>query len=100
MFGSLIETIECSHARVLVSDHGAQLVDVRTSQEFSQGALPGSVNIPLQILDAAHHNLDKTKPVIVFCRSGARSAQARSFLQQIGFGNVHNLGSIQKYLTC
>jgi len=98
--GNPIETIECSQAKQLVSNHGAQMVDVRTPQEFAQGAIPGSVNIPLQVINAAYQNLDKTKPVIVFCRSGARSAQAQSFLQQEGFDNVHNLGSIQKYLTC
>ncbi|MFV1998239.1 MAG: rhodanese-like domain-containing protein [Acidiferrobacterales bacterium] len=98
--GNPIETIECSQAKQLVNDHGAQMVDVRTPQEFAQGAIPGSVNIPLQVINAAYQNLDKTKPVIVFCRSGARSAQAKSFLQQEGFDSVHNLGSIQKYLTC
>jgi len=100
IFGNSTETIECSHARELVNDHDAQMVDVRTPQEFAQGAIPGSINIPLQIINASHQNLDKSKPVIVFCRSGARSAQARSFLQQVGFDSVHNLGSIQKYLTC
>ncbi len=100
IFGNSTETIECTRARELVNDHDAQMVDVRTPQEFAQGAIPGSINIPLQIINASHQNLDKSKPVIVFCRSGARSAQARSFLQQVGFDSVHNLGSIQKYLTC
>lgn len=98
--GKPIETIECSQAKVLVNDHHAQLVDVRTPQEFAQGAIPGSINIPLQVINASLNDLDKTKPVIVFCRSGARSAQAQSFLEREGFGSVHNLGSIQKYLTC
>jgi len=100
MYSNPIETIECPQAKQLVDDHGAQMVDVRTPHEFSQGAIPGSVNIPLKVINASHKSLDKTKPVIVFCRSGARSAQARSLLQQEGFDNVHNLGSIQKYLTC
>ena len=100
IFSSPIETIECVQARELVKDHGAQLVDVRTPQEFAQGALPGSINIPLQVINATYQSLDKTKPVILFCRSGARSAQAQSILKQEGFDSVHNLGSIQKYLTC
>ncbi len=100
MIGMSMETIECSQAKQLVENHQAQLVDVRTPQEFAQGALPGSVNIPLQVINGSYKNLDKTKPVIVFCRSGARSAQAQSFLQREGFGSVHNLGSIQKYLSC
>ncbi len=62
--------------------------------------LPGSVNLPLQIIHQAYDQLDKNKPVIVFCHSGARSAQAQSLLQQAGFDSVHNLGAIHKLLTC
>ena len=102
MFGAFNQPqqIECPEARHMVQNHGAQLVDVRSPQEHAQGTLPGSVNVPLQILQQAHQQLDKSKPVIVYCVSGARSAQAKSFLQSMGFDNVHNLGSIQKYLTC
>jgi phage shock protein E len=102
MFGmfNAPQQIECPEARHMVQNHGAQLVDVRSPEEHAQGTLPGSVNVPLQILQQAHQQLDKSKPVIVYCVSGARSAQAVSFLQSMGFDNVHNLGSIRKYLTC
>jgi phage shock protein E len=102
MFGMFNQTqqIECPEARHMVQNHGAQLVDVRSPAEHAQGTLPGSVNVPLQVLQQAHHQLDKSKPVIVYCASGARSAQAQSFLQSMGFDSVHNLGSITKYLTC
>ncbi len=94
------QQIECPKARDMVQNLGAQLVDVRTPQEHSRGTLPGSVNVPLQFINQAHDQLDKSKPVIVYCISGARSAQALSVLQSMGFDNVHNLGSINKYLTC
>lgn len=101
MFGiNPIVTIECAKAKELIKDQDAQLVDVRTPQEHSQGTLPGSVNVPLQIINQAHGQLDKSKPVIVYCASGGRSAQAQSVLQSLGFDDVHNLGSITKYLTC
>lgn len=101
MFGmNQSQQIDCPEARSMVSNHGAQLVDVRSPEEHSQGALPGSVNVPLQVLQQAHHKLDRSKPVIVYCVSGARAAQAQSFLQGLGFGHVRNLGSINKYLTC
>lgn len=102
MFGMLNQSqqIECPEARDMVQNHGAQLVDVRTPQEHAQSTLPGSVNVPLQIIQQAHDQLDKSKPVIVYCVSGARSAQAQSVLQNMGFDDVHNLGSINKYLTC
>ena len=102
MFGmfNAPQQIECPEARHMVQNHGAQLVDVGSPEEHAQGTLPGSVNVPLQILQQAHQQLDKSKPVIVYCVSGARSAQAMSFLQRMGFDNVHNLGSIRKYLSC
>jgi len=91
--------IECPQAREMVAN-GAQLVDVRSPQEYAQGAIPGSVNVPLQTIQMAKDALDKEKPVIVYCVSGARSSQAQMFLENMGFGSVHNLGSIRKYLTC
>jgi phage shock protein E len=101
MFGfGQSQQIECPEARHMVQNHGAQLVDVRSPEEHAQGKLPGSVNVPLHVLPHAHHNLDKSKPVLVYCVSGARAAQAQSFLRSLGFDNVHNLGSIRKYLTC
>lgn len=91
--------IDCPQARQMVSQ-GAQLVDVRSPQEFAQGAIPGSKNIPLQTIQMAKEALDASKPVIVYCVSGARSSQAQMYLENMGFNSVHNLGSIQKYLTC
>jgi phage shock protein E len=91
--------IECPEAREMVAN-GAQLVDVRSPQEHGQGALPGSVNVPLQAMQSAAQQLDKSKPVIVFCASGMRSEQAKNMLSQMGFGAVHNLGSFNKYLSC
>ncbi len=101
MFGFMKNpnTIECPQAREMVAD-GAQLVDVRSPQEFAQGAIPGSVNIPLQTIQSAKETLNSDKPVIVYCVSGARSSQAHMFLENMGFDSVHNLGSIRKYLTC
>ncbi len=94
------QQIECPEARDMVQNQSAQLVDVRTPQEHSRSTLPGSVNVPLQFINQAHDQLDKSKPVIVYCASGGRSAQAQSVLQSIGFDDVHNLGSINKFLTC
>lgn len=101
MFGFMKNpnTIDCPQAREMVAQ-GAQLVDVRTPQEFAQGAIPGSVNVPLQTIQGALSSLSKDKPVIVYCVSGNRSAQAQMFLENMGFGDVHNLGSIRKYLAC
>lgn len=73
--------------------NGAYLVDVRTPSEFSSGSVVGAVNIPL---DQVSRNIGKfkgKKSVIVFCRSGNRSGQAKSILQQNGIENVINGGT-------
>ncbi len=98
-FGQQMSFIECPEAREMVAN-GAQLVDVRSPQEFGMGALPGSLNVPLQAIHGAEQHLDKDKPVIVYCASGMRSEQAKGVLNQLGFNAVHNLGSANKYLTC
>lgn len=74
---------------------GAYLIDVRTPQEFDAGHVKGSTNIPL---DRILHSLEKFKDkkhIIVFCRSGHRSAQAKSILEKNGFKNVTNGGTWQ-----
>ena len=92
-------SLECPEAREMVSK-GAQLVDVRSPQEFAMGAIPGSLNVPLQAIHLAEEHLDKDKPVILYCASGMRSGQALNMLAQMGFDAVHNLGSINKYVSC
>jgi phage shock protein E len=99
MFGGSSQ-IDCPEARRMVQEKGAQLVDVRSPAEYASGTLPGSVNIPVQAIQQAELRLDRSKPVIVYCMSGARSAQAQNVLKQMGFNDVHNLGSITKYLSC
>lgn len=72
---------------------GAFLVDVRTPSEFASGSVKGAVNIPL---DAVMQNLARFKDkknIVVFCRSGNRSGQAKSILEQNGFKNVINGGT-------
>ncbi|MGZ9735983.1 rhodanese-like domain-containing protein [Flavobacterium sp. GNP002] len=72
---------------------GAYLVDVRTPAEFAEGHVKGSTNIPL---DQVPNQLDQFKGkehIIVFCRSGNRSGQAKMSLEQNGFKNVTNGGT-------
>ena len=91
--------IQCSEARRLV-EACAQLIDVRSAQEHAQGALPGSVNRPLQTLQAGVHQLDGDKPVIVYCASGMRSRQAADVLSMSGFHSVHDLGAWRNLVNC
>ena len=64
---------------------GAHIIDVRTPAEFKNGHIKNSKNIPLQQLQSEMKKLDVKKPIITCCASGARSASAKSILQQNGF---------------
>ena len=77
---------------------GAILVDVRTPQEYREGHIPGSENVPLQQLDKISSVADnKDIPLYVYCYSGGRSRQAASMLQHMGYNNVQNIGGITAY---
>jgi len=79
---------------------GAQLVDVRSAEEYSRGAAPGAKNVPLHIIPhVAHEHLDTSKPVILYCMSGGRSAQAQMILRTLGFNTVHNAGGLNNVLS-
>lgn len=68
-----------------------QLVDVRTAGEYSRGHLENSKNIPLQELESRLGELDKTRPVLLYCMSGHRSGLGLSILKAKGF---HDIGDI------
>lgn len=76
----------------------AVLLDVRTPQEYREGHIPGSKNIPLQTIDKigsiAHR---KDTALFVYCYSGGRSRQAVSMLRYMGYTDVRNIGGIAAY---
>lgn len=77
----------------LIEDRNVQRLDVRTVAEYSEGHIPGSINI--NILDdnfssAADEVLDKSLPVAVYCKSGRRSRNAARLLVKKGY-TVYNL---------
>ena len=71
------------------------VVDVRTPEEFQDGAYPGAINIPLDEMQLRINELDsKSREITLYCASGARSAYAQRVLMQIGYTNVKNGGGI------
>lgn len=68
-----------------------QLLDVRTSEEYQQGHIKGAVNISHNVLAEHAAELDKERPIVVYCRSGRRAAMAISTLQELGFKQVYHL---------
>jgi phage shock protein E len=74
---------------------GAFILDVRTRGEFAEGAYPGARNIPVQELPGRLSELGpKETPVVAYCASGARSAQAVRILKGAGFTDVSDGGGL------
>ena len=77
---------------------GAILLDVRTLQEYREGHIPDSKNIPLQEIGQISVTVpEKDTPLFVYCHSGARSRQAVEELQRMGYLLVKNIGGIAAY---
>lgn len=72
---------------------GAFLVDVRTPSEYASEHAPNTVNIPLDQVQSQIAKFKGKKDIVVFCRSGMRSSQAKSILEKNGFKNVVNGGT-------
>ena len=70
---------------------GVKLVDVRTDAEHAQAKIEGSTHIPLHLLPLKAQDLQGSEPIVFYCRSGARSAQACAWLMSQGVENVYNL---------
>lgn len=85
-----------NNGRLIEAIHnGAFLVDVRTASEFSGGSVKGAVNIPLDGLPSKLSKFKGKKSIVVFCRSGIRSGQAKRILERNGFQDVINGGTWQ-----
>jgi sulfur-carrier protein adenylyltransferase/sulfurtransferase len=76
-----------------IQDRGERvtLLDVREPHEWAISELPGSVRIPLGTLPQRFSELSHDDDVVVYCRSGGRSAQAVQFLRQMGYTGARNL---------
>ena len=75
---------------------GTLLIDVRSAEEFASGALSGAQNISHEQIAAQISRVapDKSKPIVLYCRSGRRSGLAQDALQALGYQQVVNAGGI------
>jgi rhodanese-related sulfurtransferase len=78
---------------------GAFLVDVRTPAEFKSGSVKGAVNVPLDTISSQLAKFKNKKHIVVFCRSGMWSSQAKAILEKNGFQNVLNGGTWNNVAT-
>lgn len=80
------------------TNDGAVLLDVRTTEEYRDGHIDGSVNVPLDRISSIENIVqNKSTPLYVHCYSGSRSGQAVAYLKQMGYTSVKNIGGINSY---
>lgn len=90
-------------AHRLVEQEGALLLDVRSPEEFAEGHLPGAHNIPHTEIDTRLPEIatlvgpEKSRPIVVYCRSGRRSGIAKEALLTHGYRQITNLGGISDW---
>lgn len=82
----------------ILARQGAQILDVRTTEEFEERAIKGSVNIPLLNLRDRIDELDRKREVLVYCTTGERSAAAAFILSKIGFQSFALQGGLAAML--
>lgn len=75
----------------LDSDEDVMLVDVRTPEETARGIIPGARLLPLHLLPLNVDALKGASRLVIYCQSGARSAQACDYLGKLGLDQVYNL---------
>jgi len=87
----MADNISVQQLKELQVSTGVSLLDVRTDAEVERGVIAGARHIPLHMLPTRAGELDPAAPLVVYCQSGGRSAQACGWLAAQGFADVHNL---------
>ncbi len=75
------------------------LIDVRTPEEFDSGHIRNAINISVEILPDRLNEVPSDLPIVVYCRSGNRSATAAQILVSAGYQSVYDLGGIQTWVA-
>ena len=84
---------------LMENDSDYIILDVRRTDEFEEGHIPGAVNIPNETIgtEEIEQLPDKNQTIYVYCRSGNRSKQASKKLAELGYTNVVEFGGIIDY---
>ncbi|HET7509087.1 MAG TPA: rhodanese-like domain-containing protein [Solirubrobacterales bacterium] len=85
--GSEVREVSRDEARKMVAD-GAQLIDVRADHEWEVGRISGATHVPLPQLPERLGEIDKDRPVVLYCRGGNRSSMATAALADAGYDAV------------
>ena len=87
------KSVPVEKADKVIAKKKVVVLDVRTPEEVAEGFIPGAVNYNFNSPDFKQQlsNLDKTKPYLVYCRSGKRSGKAVEMMKAMGFKRVYEL---------
>lgn len=90
---SKIKVVQKSEFQTVITKENVQLIDVRTPQEYADGFIKGAKNINVNDanFETEIQKLDKTQPVYIYCRSGARSQTAAKKMVELGFTQIVDL---------
>ena len=91
---SIITNIDVSKAKEIIRDSSNLIIlDVRTQEEVAEGMIEKAINIDYEKDDfiTKVNALDKSKPILVYCKGGGRSADAVQIMEGIGFSKIYNL---------
>ena len=91
---SIAQDLTAEEFKAKIDAGDIQLVDVRTAEEVAEGAMEGSVNIDWfgdDFESRVEAELDKSKPVAVYCKAGGRSGKAMKLMSDLGFAEIYNL---------
>lgn len=88
--------INAQEAKVMIENENITILDVRTKEEYEGGHIKGAILLPnTEVKSKAEEVVpDKNVNVLVYCRSGNRSAQAAKVLLELGYTNVYDAGGI------
>ena len=96
------QKITPQQAKARMAEPGVIVLDVRMQQEYNAGHITNAVLLPLPLIEAGHAAVDKALPdkdaeILVYCRSGRRSAIAANALINMGYTNVLDFGGINDW---
>lgn len=93
---TIIKLLPAQAKEMFAKDSSYILVDVREPYEYAEGHIPNAVNIPLSgvVKGVNDLGLNKESAIVVYCRSGRRSAEAAAALSKAGYKNLYDLGGI------
>ncbi len=96
---AIAERINAETAKKMMEAGGVTIVDVRSAAEYADGHVPGAILAPLNELPANAETIlpNKDATLLIYCRSGNRSAQAVNVLRQLGYTRLYDFGGIMSW---